>query len=92
MFNWSAASVEPHGRRPESHDPRLLGGVPERSGGCLPSVDVPHGGHHRVLFPDGADHQALMLEQWRGQPVVEGQAFAILADVVSRCAGCFGHR
>src|SRR6185437_16339662 len=70
----SARTVPP--RQPTAGIPwrRSLTGVPELPGSRLPSAVVPHGGHHRVAFPDGADHHALVVEQRRDQPVVEAQA------------------
>ena len=69
----------------------LLLYVLQDSGGRSPPAHIPYSGHQRLLVAGSADHHALVVEQGRGQPVVELLA-AVAAIAVASCrAGRFGH-
>jgi len=54
-------------------------------------MDVPHDRDDRVLLLRRADHHALVVEQRRGQPVVEQQVPRIIIAPPRRYPGGFGH-
>ena len=65
--------VSHRGQRPEiTGTIRVNRTREEPPGGRLPTAEVPHGGHHRVPLRCGADHHALVVEERRGQPILEG--------------------
>src|SRR5260370_38522974 len=63
----------------------------EFSGSGLPTVNIPDRGHGCCLIPGGADDHALVVEQRRGQPVLEVLVTVVLATGASGRAGGFGH-
>jgi ParB-like chromosome segregation protein Spo0J len=93
-FAWEldrrARIIDPVGRHPLPRAADRLP-IPEPPGCRSPSVDVPHGGHHRALLTDGADYHSLGIEQRRDQPVLKLQVPTALVAVAFHRAGRFGH-